>query len=178
MIRILALAAGLALSAVAVAAQQGNGVLIVPPEQDGNIIPPGQRLQDGTVLERMDDGSLLEPDLDLEFIPDDVEPVAPPVRAVTASGGVVRVLDRTANQVVDIEMGNGDTQGLGKLQVTLGGCRYPEDNPSGDAYAYLVIREAGEEVPVFEGWMVASSPALNALDHPRYDVWVLRCNMS
>jgi len=29
--------------------------------------------------------------------------------------------------------------------------------------------------PVFKGWMIASSPALNALDHPRYDVWVLRC---
>jgi len=23
--------------------------------------------------------------------------------------------------------------------------------------------------------MIASSPALNALDHPRYDVWVMRC---
>jgi hypothetical protein len=29
--------------------------------------------------------------------------------------------------------------------------------------------------PVFSGWMVASSPALSALDHPRYDVWVLNC---
>ena len=27
----------------------------------------------------------------------------------------------------------------------------------------------------FAGWMIADSPALNALDHPRYDVWVLRC---
>ncbi|MGB1970407.1 MAG: DUF2155 domain-containing protein, partial [Paracoccaceae bacterium] len=30
----------------------------------------------------------------------------------------------------------------------------------------------------FMGWMVASSPALNPLDHRRYDVWVLRCAMS
>ncbi|MGB0800115.1 MAG: DUF2155 domain-containing protein, partial [Planktomarina sp.] len=28
------------------------------------------------------------------------------------------------------------------------------------------------------GWMVASSPALNALEHPRYDIWVLRCKTS
>jgi hypothetical protein len=26
--------------------------------------------------------------------------------------------------------------------------------------------------------MVASSPALSALDHPRYDVWVMRCSSS
>ncbi|MDA9980314.1 DUF2155 domain-containing protein, partial [Yoonia sp.] len=27
----------------------------------------------------------------------------------------------------------------------------------------------------FAGWMLASAPALNAMDHPRYDVWALRC---
>jgi hypothetical protein len=26
--------------------------------------------------------------------------------------------------------------------------------------------------------MIASSPAISALDHPRYDVWVLRCIIS
>jgi hypothetical protein len=30
--------------------------------------------------------------------------------------------------------------------------------------------------PVFQGWLIGSAPALHALDHPRYDVWVLRCN--
>ena len=29
---------------------------------------------------------------------------------------------------------------------------------------------------LFDGWMIASSPALNALDHPRYDVWVIGCD--
>ena len=28
---------------------------------------------------------------------------------------------------------------------------------------------------LFSGWMLASSPALNALEHPVYDVWVLDC---
>jgi hypothetical protein len=28
---------------------------------------------------------------------------------------------------------------------------------------------------VFSGWMIADSPALSALDHARYDVWILRC---
>lgn len=28
---------------------------------------------------------------------------------------------------------------------------------------------------VFRGWMFASSPALNALEHPVYDVWVINC---
>lgn len=28
---------------------------------------------------------------------------------------------------------------------------------------------------IFSGWMFASSPALNALEHPVYDVWVIDC---
>ena len=28
---------------------------------------------------------------------------------------------------------------------------------------------------LFSGWMFASIPALSALDHPVYDIWVLDC---
>ena len=44
-----------------------------------------------------------------------------------------------------------------------------------DAVAYLVIQDEREAVPSFEGWMIASSPALSAMDHSRYDVWVEGC---
>lgn len=95
---------------------------------------------------------------------------------VTSSARVVvRGLDKLTGEVTDIELTRGETVVLGRIQLTLGDCRYPSANPSGNAYAYLVIRESGEDVPEFAGWMVASSPALNALEHPRYDVWVLRC---
>ncbi|MFT5180431.1 MAG: hypothetical protein ACI8S3_000304, partial [Alphaproteobacteria bacterium] len=32
-----------------------------------------------------------------------------------------------------------------------------------------------ELVPLFSGWMFASSPALSALEHAVYDVWVVDC---
>ncbi|MCK0139328.1 DUF2155 domain-containing protein [Aliiroseovarius sp. F47248L] len=92
-----------------------------------------------------------------------------------ASGAMLRGLDKVSGTPIDFSMKVGDTVELGKLRVTLGECRYPTDNPSGDAYAWLVIRDGNDDQTTFEGWMVASSPALNALDHQRYDVWVLRC---
>ena len=50
-------------------------------------------------------------------------------------------------------------------------------NEFGEAYAYLtIVEEANTAAPVFQGWMIASSPALNAMDHARFDVWVLRCS--
>ncbi|MDO6590291.1 DUF2155 domain-containing protein [Loktanella sp. D2R18] len=95
--------------------------------------------------------------------------------AVTASAGVVRVLDKLTGDHVDLTLQSGEMGGLGFLQVTLNECRYPVDNPSGDAYISLVIRYRSDAEPVFSGWMIASSPALNAMDHQRYDVWALRC---
>jgi hypothetical protein len=95
--------------------------------------------------------------------------------AVTAEAGIVRVLDKLTGDHVDLTLQSGETGQLGFLKVTLNECRYPEDNPSGDAFISLIIHYRADTEPVFAGWMVASSPALNAMDHQRYDVWALHC---
>lgn len=98
--------------------------------------------------------------------------------ATDATGGVVRVLDKSSGATTDLDLRRGETGSMGALSVTLDACRYPTDNPSGDAFEHLTIHYRQAEAPVFSGWMIASSPALNAMDHPRYDVWALRCSTS
>ena len=98
---------------------------------------------------------------------------APAMQVVEGSGAVLRGLDRISGRVTDINIRSGRTVRFGSLSIHLEQCRYPFLDPLGDGFAYLVIGERGE--PVFSGWMIASSPALNALDHQRYDVWALRC---
>ena len=93
----------------------------------------------------------------------------------TGTGAVLRAMDKISGDVVDFELVPAQTKQLGRIQVTLGECRFPVGNPTGDAFAYLAVRDVGADEPAFQGWMIASSPALNALDHSRYDVWVLRC---
>ena len=95
-----------------------------------------------------------------------------------AAGAVLRGLDKFSGQVVDIEMQAGRTVQFERLTITLTECRYPAGNPSGNAYAGLQITEVGREGVVFSGWMIASAPALNAMEHARYDVWVMRCTTS
>lgn len=92
-----------------------------------------------------------------------------------AKGAVLRALDKLTGAVEDVRILNGEVARVGKIMIALGECRYPEGNPSGDAYAFLAIGEQESEDPIFTGWMIASSPAINAMDHLRYDVWVLRC---
>jgi len=109
-------------------------------------------------------------------------PVAPPVQiqaaTVAPEGAILRALDKVSGEVVDFELTPGQTKQLGRIQVSLNECRFPTENPSGDASAYLIIRNAADQSQAFAGWMIASSPALNGLDHSRYDVWVLRCIIS
>lgn len=99
-------------------------------------------------------------------------------RISRAPKAVVRALDKLTGQVEDLELTQGRTVRFGNIDVALGDCRYPVDNPTSDAYAYLVVQEAVSDTPSFQGWMIASSPALNAMDHARYDIWVLRCATS
>ena len=90
----------------------------------------------------------------------------------------LRLLDKVAGKAIDVTLELGDAYNLGKLRIIMGECRYPVANPAGDAYAFLTILSLDRTKEYFSGWMIASSPALNALDHVRYDVWPLRCTIS
>ncbi|MES2667703.1 MAG: DUF2155 domain-containing protein [Pseudomonadota bacterium] len=92
-----------------------------------------------------------------------------------AQAGVLRWLDKLTGDSGDMELGRGQSASNGRLTIQLDSCRYPTDNPNADANAHLTIIDSDRPEPVFSGWMLASSPALSAMDHPRYDVWVLRC---
>ncbi len=98
--------------------------------------------------------------------------------SVQVSNVLLRGLDTLNGTAQDIRLRVGDTVRFGHLEVTADTCRVPAADPSADAYAFLRIRDIREEAMRFSGWMFASSPALSALDHPRYDVWVLSCSNS
>ncbi|MDI3336046.1 DUF2155 domain-containing protein [Defluviimonas aestuarii] len=95
----------------------------------------------------------------------------------SAPGALLRGLDKVAGTTTDIDLAVGETQEFGRLAVTLGDCRYPVTDPSSNAYAFVTIADAKSGAVAFDGWMIASSPALSAMDDPRYDVWVMRCNI-
>ncbi|MBZ4021419.1 hypothetical protein CKO11_02940 [Rhodobacter sp. TJ_12] len=93
-----------------------------------------------------------------------------------APGAFLRGLDKVAGAASDITLSVGQVAPYGSLAVRLEACRYPAEDPASNAYAFLHITDTMIGEVVFEGWMIAQNPALSALDHQRYDVWVLRCN--
>lgn len=92
-----------------------------------------------------------------------------------ADGALLRGLDKISGRTTDLQVSVGQAVRYGRLEVRLGECRYPAGDPSSDAYAQLTIADTSQNVTLFSGWMIASSPALSALDDTRYDVWVISC---
>ena len=62
--------------------------------------------------------------------------------------------------------------------IKIQACRKTDPIDKPEAASFLQVWEITPEDKaewVFSGWMFASSPALSAMDHPIYDVWVLDC---
>ena len=91
---------------------------------------------------------------------------------------VLQGLDKVAARISTFDAPLDEPVRFGSLEITARSCqkRPPEETP--ESAAFLEIRDIkpGEApVSVFTGWMFASSPALNALEHPVYDVWAIDC---
>lgn len=106
------------------------------------------------------------------------ETVAPLIDGEIArgQGALLRGLDKVSGQSRDLALNVGESVSFGRLEVRLGECRYPAADPESDAFAQLTITDSRSRTALFTGWMIASSPAISALDDARYDVWVVSCN--
>ncbi len=103
---------------------------------------------------------------------------APAAQADPASVVVLRALDKITARVSVVEIPVGETVEFGTLQITARYCdkRPPEETPESAAFLEVVEVQPGEApTPRFSGWMFASSPALSAMDHAVYDLWVIDC---
>lgn len=97
--------------------------------------------------------------------------------ASSAPAGFLRALDKVSGATRDFTIPTSTEAEVFGLTVLLSDCRYPSDDPDGDAVAFVTVRETDAAKIWFEGWMFASAPALSALDHGRYDVWVVGCDV-
>lgn len=87
-------------------------------------------------------------------------------------------LDKVTARTMTFEAKVGSTVKFGPLYIKIQSCRKSPPIAKPESAAFLQIWEVTPKDKanwVFSGWMFASSPALSAMDHPIYDVWVLDC---
>ena len=101
-----------------------------------------------------------------------------PALAESYDTAVLQGLDKVTARVSEFEAPVGRTVRFGTLEIVVRHCdkRPPEEPPESAAFLDVWEVRPGEPArSVFRGWMFASSPALSAMEHPVYDVWVLDC---
>lgn len=90
---------------------------------------------------------------------------------------VLRTLDKITGKATDIEVSVDEVVTFGSLELVLRTCHQtpPEEPP--ESVAFLQIKSVTQPTDdwLFSGWMFASSPGLNALNHAIYDIWVIEC---
>ncbi|NQW01961.1 MAG: DUF2155 domain-containing protein [Rhodospirillales bacterium] len=91
---------------------------------------------------------------------------------------VLQGLDKVTTRVYTFDAPLGAVVRFGTLEIIARYCdkRPPEETPESSAFVDISeVRQGEPTTNLFRGWMFASSPALSALEHPVYDVWVLDC---
>jgi len=107
-----------------------------------------------------------------------VSPACAAAPSVEKPVAVLRALDKVTARVEEIEVQTEKPYKFGTIFVTVHSCRIttPEEQPEAAAFIEVSEFKAGEtEAASFKGWMFASSPALSAMEHPVYDLWVTGC---
>jgi len=111
-----------------------------------------------------------------------------PMRRVRAGGAIIQALDKVTAETLRFEAPIGQPIRYKSLVITVRACETTasdEDTP--DTAAYMTIDSqpmplTGRAPPppkqVFRGWMFASSPGINPLQHPVYDAWLIACRAS
>jgi hypothetical protein len=91
-------------------------------------------------------------------------------------------LDKVTARVSPIRAALGIPTYFGTLEIVARSCRETPPTEPPESAAFLEIRElppasdaSAPPLDLFSGWMFASSPAVSALEHPVYDVWVVDC---
>ncbi len=102
-----------------------------------------------------------------------------PVAAKPYGVAVLQALDKVTARVSTVKAPVGDSVRFGTLHIIARACdkRPPEETPESAAFLDISEMKPGEPIEsVYRGWMFASSPALAAMEHPVYDVWVVDCS--
>lgn len=107
---------------------------------------------------------------------------APPTPPLPPKGGttlLLRGLDKITGRPTNITAPIGKPVTFATLTITARFCYSTPPSETPETAAFVQIEDHRPDQAarrIFSGWMYGSSPGLNAVEHPLYDVWVISCN--
>jgi len=89
-------------------------------------------------------------------------------------------IDKITGRITTFDVYVNETVQFGALQVTPKVCYSRDETEAQKIDAFIEVDEITLDRKIrriFSGWMFADSPALNAVEHPIYDVWLTGCKV-
>ncbi|WP_421759751.1 DUF2155 domain-containing protein [Devosia sp.] len=90
-------------------------------------------------------------------------------------------LDKITGRITQFDVYIDETVQFGALQITPRACYTRPPTEAQRTSVFVEVDQVslkGQVTRVFTGWMFADSPALNAIDHAVYDIWLMDCKQS
>lgn len=90
----------------------------------------------------------------------------------------MQAMDKITGRVSMIEVPVGGEIKFGSFSIVVRSCQTSseEEIPENSAFVDVTDKSFDQnEFNIFKGWMFSSSPAVNAVQHPIYDVWLIKC---
>ena len=88
-------------------------------------------------------------------------------------------LDKITAKTSSIKLAVGEKKFFGSLEIKALKCEIYEGETALDTVAYIQVKDLSNkdnnQVFLFNGWTFASSPTLQSIDHPIYDLWIISC---
>ena len=109
--------------------------------------------------------------------------LAAPATAATISNPIASFsgLDKITGRITSFDVYIDETVQFGALQITPRVCYTRPPTETQRTSVFLEVDQVslkGGTQRIFTGWMFADSPALNAIDHPVYDIWLVDCKQT
>ena len=109
--------------------------------------------------------------------------LAAPASAATISNPIASFsgLDKITGRITNFDVYIDETVQFGALQITPRVCYTRPPTETQRTSVFLEVDQVslkGGTQRIFTGWMFADSPALNAIDHPVYDIWLVDCKQT
>ena len=91
----------------------------------------------------------------------------------------IMALDKITAKTSSIRLAIGEKKYFGPLEIKALKCQLSDNSEALDTVAYLQVKDLSikdnNQVYLFNGWTFASSPTLQSIDHPVYDLWITSC---
>ncbi|MGB0314676.1 MAG: DUF2155 domain-containing protein [Parvibaculales bacterium] len=144
-------------------------VLIMPPPDETGETEADDIIEDDDIIAPL---SIMEVPV-LDIVDEGEEEAALKPMLV----GSFSLLHKVTAKVQKIDLLSGQEYAIGDMSLTMHDCisTPPEEPPETKAFLEISEFKAGRDKALFTGWMFASSPGINAMEHPVFDIWPLAC---